>query len=62
MLQNANKIYKELEDDESKDIFESRLLYSITNDIAHIDKIVKIFIIDGTSFFQRKNQAFCRIC
>ncbi|MBN2419857.1 MAG: FkbM family methyltransferase [Deltaproteobacteria bacterium] len=31
-------------DDESKDIFESRLLFSITNDMGHIDNIVKKYL------------------
>ncbi len=41
MIKTAIKIYRELEDKESKDIFVYRLLYSITNDIVHIENMVK---------------------
>jgi FkbM family methyltransferase len=59
MLQKANKIYKGLKDDESKEIFESRLLYSITNDIGHVDKIVKKYSpLMESSYSQEKVRCF----
>jgi FkbM family methyltransferase len=44
IIEKINKIHQGLGDEESKDIFESRLLYSISNDIGHIDKIVKKYL------------------
>lgn len=54
MLQKANKIYNSLEDNESKDIFESRLLYSITADIEHIHRIVKKYSPSMESLYSQE--------
>lgn len=59
IIQKVNKIHKSLEDEESKDIFESRLLYSISNDIRHIDKIVNKYLPSmGPLYVKEKSRYF----
>ena len=51
----ADKIFKGLEDDQSKDIFESRLLYSISNDIGHINEIVNKYLPSIKPLYSKEN-------
>ena len=40
MRQIINKIYAHLEDEQSREIFSNRLLYTLTNDYKYIRNIV----------------------